>query len=294
MRTQAVKGCASSRRALGRTYDVANRALIDRPHLSRRAWDQLAQTGCFCSQPYGTAEFQDARQRLDFKGWIPWQEITTVLCLAAGGGQQSALFASLGYRVTVVDISPEQLSVDQSVAQRNGFEIECVEGDMLGIDRLFDRKFDLVYQPISAHYAHDVRQMYRGIYKVVRPGGYYWVEHWSPFQMQLASIAHWDSQVYRLVEPQKPGVPVPWIVAHEFSSWGPSIGWHYVHSLSDLIGGLCEAGFRMLRFAEREQSNAGAAPGSEAHLAAYIPPFLAMFGQRMPVENRKAGCGARE
>jgi SAM-dependent methyltransferase len=238
-------------------------------------------------------EFQDARQRLDFKGWIPWQEITNVLCLAAGGGQQSALFASLGYRVTVVDISPAQLRVDQSVAQGNGFEIQCVEGDMLGIDRLFGRHFDLVYQPISAHYAHDVRQMYRGIYRVVRPGGYYWVEHWSPFQMQLASIGRWESQAYHLVEPQGRGVPLPWLVTHEPSSYLPSIGWHHVHTLSDLIGGLCKAGFRVLRFAEREQSNIAAAPGSEAHLAAYIPPFFAVFGQK-PGDNGKIACGAQE
>jgi hypothetical protein len=88
-------------RALGRMFDVASRELTHR-NPSRRAWDQLAQAGCFCSEPYGAEEFQDARQRLDFKEWIPWQQIKTVLCLAAGGGQQSGLFASLGCRVTVI------------------------------------------------------------------------------------------------------------------------------------------------------------------------------------------------
>lgn len=273
---------------------MTSHELLARHSPSRRAWDQLARTGCFSSQPYGATEFQDARQRLDFKGWIPWQEIKTVLCLAAGGGQQSALFASLGYRVTVVDVSPKQLRVDHLVAHRNGFEIECVEGDMLDIDRLFDRQFDLVYQPISAHYANDVRKLYRGVFEVVRPAGYYWVEHWSPFQMQMASVDRWDSRAYRLVEPQRRGVPLPWIIAHEPGSPVPSVGWHYVHSLSDLIGGLCDAGFRVLRFAEREQSDVTAAPDSESHLAAYIPPFLAIFGQRIPAQNLRAASGVQE
>jgi SAM-dependent methyltransferase len=267
---------------------------ITRRNPSRRAWDQLAQIGCFCSQPYGSAEFEAARERLDYKGWIPWHEITTVLCVAGGGGQQSALFASLGYRVTLVDISPEQLKTDQSVATQNGFEIECIQGDMLDLDSLLDRQFDLVYQPISAHYAHDVRRLYRGVYEVVRPGGYYWAEHWSPFQMQLAAIDPWDGQAYRLVEPQRPGVPVPWILNTDPASKIPGVGWHYIHSLNDMIGGLCDSGFKVLRFAEREQSDAKAAPGSQEHLAAYIPPFLAIFAQRSPAGEGQTGSRVKE
>jgi len=41
----------------------------------------------------------------------------------------------------------------------------------------------MVYQPISAHYIADVRRLYQNVRSVVRPGGYYWVEHWNPFQM---------------------------------------------------------------------------------------------------------------
>jgi SAM-dependent methyltransferase len=255
-------------------------APIIRRNPSRRAWDHLARNGCFSSQAYGSEEFKEARARLDFKGWIPWRQIRTVLCLAGAGGQQSALFASLGYHVTVVDISPEQLKIDEAVAAENGFDIDCIQGDMLDLDRLVNRQFDLVYQPISAHYANDVRVLYRKIYTVVRPGGFYWAEHWSPFQMQLAVIDRWDGQSYRIAEPQRRGVAVPWIIHQHAEGNVPGIGWHYIHSLDDLIGGLCEAGFHILRFTERRQADAYAAQGSEAHLAAYIPPFIAIFAQR--------------
>lgn len=247
---------------------------------SRRAWACLVEHKAFCSQPYGKAEFAHARDRLDFSGWIPWQKINRVLCLAAGGGQQSALFGSLGCAVTVFDLSPEQLELDRRVARQNGFQVRCVEGDMLEVHKLLPETFDLVYQPISAHYVSDVRKLYRNIYKVVRPGGYYWVEHWSPFQMQLAAFDAWDGQAYRLAEPQGCGRPLPWVVGHAHSPNTPRICWQYIHSLNNLIGGLCDSGFRLLNFAERQQSDLGAPPGSEAHFAAYLPPFLAMFSQR--------------
>jgi hypothetical protein len=50
--------------------------------------------------------------------------------------------------------------------------------------------------------------------------------------------------------------------------------------LDHLVGGLCDIGFRLLRFAEREQSDPQAEPGSESHMASYLPPFIAMFSQR--------------
>ena len=39
-----------------------------------------------------------------------------MLCLAAGGGKQSALYAAAGAEVTVVDLSPEMLALDRQVA----------------------------------------------------------------------------------------------------------------------------------------------------------------------------------
>ncbi len=39
-----------------------------------------------------------------------------VLCLAGGGGQQSAVFSLLGAQVTVLDLTPEQLEGDRQAA----------------------------------------------------------------------------------------------------------------------------------------------------------------------------------
>lgn len=133
--------------------------------VSRNAWAYLAKNGCDSSLAYGPEEFKHARKWLDANGWIPWRRVHSVLCLACGGGQQALLFASLGHRVTLLDISPEQLGIDREVAERYGLEVECVEGDMQNLSSLYGRDFDLVYQAVSACYVPDVRRVYQEIFK---------------------------------------------------------------------------------------------------------------------------------
>ena len=50
---------------------------------------------------------------LDGRGWLPATvDGLDVLCLAAGGGWQSILYAAAGARVTVVDLSDQMLAID--------------------------------------------------------------------------------------------------------------------------------------------------------------------------------------
>ncbi len=53
-----------------------------------------------------------------------------VLCLASGGGQQSAVFGLLGAQVTVVDFSEKQLEGDRKAAAHYGFEVTTIQADM--------------------------------------------------------------------------------------------------------------------------------------------------------------------
>ena len=59
--------------------------------VNRAGWNQLTQRGSDASLAYGPEQFGHARQILDPAGWFPWRRLRTVLCLAAGGGQQGPL-----------------------------------------------------------------------------------------------------------------------------------------------------------------------------------------------------------
>ena len=239
------------------------------------AWDYLATHGSDSSQPYDAAGLAQARAGFLAQPWIPLDGVRTVLCLAAGGGQQGPLFASLGYEVTVVDLSTEQLDRDRQAARALGLTVECVQADMLDLSPLAGRRFDVVHQPISACYVPSVERLYRQVAGVLRPGGWYDVEHWNPVHVQLTGLGTWDG-AYTVARPQAPGTRVPWVP-------GDSSGvvcWHYVHRLEDLIGGLCRTGFTVHRVAERAYGDAGAPPGSHEHLAAYVPPFFRLLAKR--------------
>ena len=187
------------------------------------------------------------------------------------------MFASLGYSVTVVDLSAKQLELDRRTAEAHGMHIEFIEGDMLDLSDLHGRDFDLVYQPVSACYVPDVATLYREVGRVLRPDGWYDVEHWNPVHVQLAGYGTWDGAGYVLERPQTLGVPVPWIPSGD--DHGPEC-WHFVHRLSDLIGAMCAAGFRIERFAERTHGNETSAPGTLEHIASFAPPFFRVLARR--------------
>jgi SAM-dependent methyltransferase len=249
----------------GPTYRSVNRA----------GWDELNEQSSGAMRSYGPQDFARARELLDPAGWLPWRRLRTVLCLAAGGGQQGPLFASLGYEVTVADLSPEQLAKDHATARQYSLNLECVEADMQDLSALSGRSFDLVYQPISSLYVPDIRQCYRQVATVTRPGGLYFSEHWNPVQMQVADDPRWDGAAYRISELPGTG-PHPWPPGELTDA----TCWHYIHSLDDLLGGICDAGFLVVRFGERGTGDAGAAPGTQEHLDSYLPAHLGILARR--------------
>jgi SAM-dependent methyltransferase len=251
--------------AKGRNYKAVN----------RQGWTRLARQRCDSCEPYGKEELAQARDWLDPEHWIDWTGVQSVLCLASGGGQQAPMFASLNCRVVSADLCPEQLKRDRQAARKHGYEIECVEADMLDLSALHGREFDLVYQSVSACYVPDVRRLYTEVFRVLKPGGYYRVEHWNPVNMQLDLT--WTGRGYELVRPS--GSVHVWRGA-DGNGKGHTECWHYIHSLTDLLGGLCDAGFRILHFNERTLYEEGAEPGSKAHAYSFAPPFFSLYARK--------------
>jgi SAM-dependent methyltransferase len=264
-------GCAS---------DGASREYLS---VNRRGWDRLARLGSASSVPWNVETMTSPKEWLDGLGWLPWTRIRDVLVIGGGGGQQAPLFAWLGHRVTVVDLSPCQLDRDRAVAKRLGLNLECIEGDMCDLSILGHRSYDLVYQPVSSCYVPRIRRCYLEVASVVRPGGLFWSQHWNPMHIQLSRDQTWDGSAYRI--DHAAGGSTPRVLTGPGQADGP-LCLHYVHRMGDLIGGICDAGFVIEAFAELAHGDPSAPPGTDGHVAAYIPTFYTVLAQRCGKETR--------
>src|SRR6184192_3220933 len=119
-------------------------------------WQALADADALFTRPALDLDAASARAWLERGGrvndWLDDLAGKRVLCLAGGGGQQSAAFAILGAQVTVVDLSAAQLERDRQVAARYGVPIEIVEADMRDLSTLNDDVFDLVSHAYSLNF----------------------------------------------------------------------------------------------------------------------------------------------
>src|SRR5919205_3843914 len=106
---------------------------------NRRAYDYLAHSNSSASSPWPQGTPAARRSWLDEFGWLPWEDLRSVLVLCGAGGQQAPAFASLGLQVTVVDISAEQLAIDRRIAARRGLDIECIRADVQDLSVLAGR-----------------------------------------------------------------------------------------------------------------------------------------------------------
>jgi SAM-dependent methyltransferase len=148
---------------------------------NRRAWNCLVASEDRWTVPVTSEQVAEARAgnwsvvltptKPVPSEWFGSLASSHVLGLASAGGQQCPLFAAAGARVTVFDNSPGQLGRDREVAERDGLEIECVEGDMADLSVFADDTFDLIFHPVSNCFVEDVRPVWREAHRVLRPGG---------------------------------------------------------------------------------------------------------------------------
>jgi SAM-dependent methyltransferase len=241
---------------------------------NRQAWDHLVEMGNPWTIPVG-AQVIAAARRGEFSlllteqipvpsSWFPPLPGAEVLCLASGGGQQGPVLAAAGARVTVFDNSPRQLERDRLVAEREDLELRTVEGDMCDLGVFPDGSFDLVFHPVSNVFVPDVRPVWREAYRVLRQGG--------------LLMAGFMNPVVYLTELSPDGIlevkhPIPYSdldsLGQEKLSARQEAGepLEFGHSLADLLGGQCEAGFIITDLYEDRFKN--------DPIARYSPTFLA-------------------
>ncbi|HEX6552474.1 MAG TPA: class I SAM-dependent methyltransferase [Ktedonobacteraceae bacterium] len=99
-------------------------------HYQSKRWKALAEANALFTRPFFHLTAAEAAEQLDPERRLGELTGKNVLCLAGGGGKQSAMFALLGAQVTVLDLSQEQLQRDRQAARHYSLSLETVQGDM--------------------------------------------------------------------------------------------------------------------------------------------------------------------
>ena len=208
-----------------------------------------------------------------------------VLCLANGGGQQTAAFGLLGANVTVIDMSDAQLEQDRIAAKHHGLNIRIEQGDMRDLSRFGDDSFDLIWHAYSINFVPDAKMVLQEVARVMRPGGLYYFQYANPF---LSSVdeADWTGEGYLLKRPYVDGAELifddpDWTVGEQRVS-APR---EFNHALSTIMNTLIGQGF-IIRglWEDREgmKSDITAEPGSWEHFLAIAPQYLIIVATYEP------------
>ena len=241
-----------------------------------RAWDALARRQAALAVPASDAEFADPLRTVDPLRWLG-NSISgqKVLCLAAGGGRQSALYAAAGAEVTVVDISGEMLALDRQVAAERGLAVRAVQASMDALPMLAEGEFDIVIHPVSTCYVANVGPVFAEVVRVTRHGGLYVSQHKSPTSLQADIRPEGGS--YRLQEPYYREGPLPPAEPSRLRETGTL---EYLHRWEELIGGICRAGFAIEDLVEPMHAKTPADAGTFAHRATFVAPYFRVKARR--------------
>ena len=160
-----------------------------------------------------------------------------VLGLASGGGQQIPIFSALGARCTVLDYSPRQCESERLVAEREGYQVTVVQGDMTSPLPFEDEAFDLIFHPVSNCYVEEVRPIFRECYRVLKQGGLFL----GGYDTGINYAFYDDEERITYSLPFNPLKDAALYEASLRNDWGIQ----FSHTLEEQLGGQLQAGFRL-------------------------------------------------
>jgi len=257
---------------------------------NQRCYDALVDARAPLCRPASDAEIADPLRTVDPLGWLgPSIEGRSVLCLAAGGGRQSVLYASAGANVTVVDISPAMLELDRAAARERRLPIRAIQGSMDELDMLSADQFDIVIHPVSTCYLPDVAPVFRAVARVLRPAGLYISQHKSPTSLQASCTADRESR-YVVEHPYYRTRPVPPPTAGSVAQRiREPHATEYLHRWEQLIGGICRAGMQIEDFIEPDHADNEAVAGTFGHRAMFIAPYVRIKARKRLSHTTRPG-----
>ena len=249
---------------------------MDVRNINRAAWDRKVEKCNRWTIPVSSNEIAFAAQgNLKIyitpakpvpREWLKDLDGLEILCLASGGGQQGPILSAAGASVTVFDNSPKQLAQDRLVAEREGLNIDTIEGDMRDLSVFSDESFDLIIHPVSNCFVPDVKKVWMEANRVLRSEGELLSGFINPVDY-LFDEKHAGNGIYQL-KYKLPYSDLSSLSKEErIRILGETAPIEFGHSLEDQIGGQLDAGFVLTGFYEDYRKN--------EKISEYIPSFMA-------------------
>ncbi|MBR2548265.1 MAG: class I SAM-dependent methyltransferase [Eubacterium sp.] len=242
-------------------YQDINAVTIDRWIEEGWEWGKPVTHDVFAAAAAGDWDVKLTPTKMVPHGWLGDLKGKKVLGLASGGGQQMPIFTALGAECTVFDYSEKQLESERLVADREGYSIKIIRGDMTKPLPFDDNTFDLIFHPVSNCYVKEVKPIWRECWRILKRGG-----------ILLSGV---DGYVNYIVDNEEKmivnALPFDPLENPEQMKQlqDDDAGVQFSHTLEEQIGGQLETGFRLTDL--YEDTN-GEGRLHEMH----IPTFLAM------------------
>lgn len=257
---------------------------------NRRAWDDMVRHRQGFTRPATDDDFVNPLRTVDGLGWLgPSIRGKQLLCLAAGGGRQSVLYAAAGAQVVVVDISPAMLALDRHVAQERNLDVRTVQASMDDLRVFSPGQFDIVIQPVSSCYVPSVIKVYREVARVTRPNGIYVSQHKQPGSLQ-GSVTP-SPHGFELTEPYYRQGPLPMV---QGSRHREERTIEYLHRWEELLGGMCREGFLIEDLLEPFHAIPDATVGSFAYRCRFLPPYVRIKARRRSNKSASLFVGSAD
>jgi SAM-dependent methyltransferase len=170
------------------------------------------------------------------------------------------------------------LEIDREVAAERSLKIRTVETSMDDLSMFSTGQFDLVIQPVSTCYIHDVGVVYREVARVLRGGGLYISQHKQPTSLQASLEPIAAGNRYVIEHPCYTDVPLAPI--QSTSLVREPGAYEYIHRWEQLLGLMCRAGFLLEDLVEPIHADSTAMPNTFPHRSQFLPPYVRIKARR--------------
>ena len=256
-----------------------NHQSIAKQH-NRDAWNRMVAGKKRFTKPAKNNDLVQPLHTVDAIGWLGGNIAgKKVLCLAAGGGRQSAIYAATGAEVTVVDLSPAMLELDREVASERGLEMRLVETSMDDLSMFTNEAFDIVIHPVSTCYLPSITKVFSEVARVTRPDGLYISHHKHPTRLQADMIR--SPNGYELIEPYYRTGPLPPVKGTRLREDGTM---EFLHRWEEIIGGICRSGFVIEDLVEPFHADPDTPRDSFGDRCCFVAPYVRIKARRNTVK----------